>query len=63
LVKLTGQTDPGIRSILRGAGINFRIGARAVSTLDGYAGRNQRNGVGFAREMRENASATVLVLV
>ena len=39
---------------LRRAGVN-RYGARAFSTLEGYVGRNQRNGVGFAREMRENA--------
>jgi small subunit ribosomal protein S12 len=32
-----------------------RIGVRAFSTLEGYASRNRRNGVGFSREMRENA--------
>ena len=31
------------------------IGVRAFSTLEGYAGRNWRNGVGFSRKMRENA--------
>src|ERR1039457_3017614 len=32
-----------------------RIGVRAFSTLEGYAGRNWRNGVGFFRRKRENA--------
>ena len=45
---------PGIALFLRRAGAN-RIGARAFSTLEGYAGRNWRNGVGFARETRGNA--------
>jgi hypothetical protein len=33
----------------------YRIGVRAFSTLEGYAGRNRRNGVGFSREVRKNA--------
>ena len=33
----------------------YRIGVRAFSTLEGYAGRNRRNGVGFARKVRGNA--------
>ena len=32
-----------------------RIGVRAFSTLEGYAGRNRRNGVGLACEVQENA--------
>ena len=38
---------PEIAPFLRGAGVN-RIGVRAFSTLEGYAGRNRRNGVGSA---------------
>ena len=33
------------------------------STLEGYASRNRRNGVGFSRLKAEKRPATVLVLV
>jgi hypothetical protein len=45
---------PRIALFLQRAGTN-RIGVRAFFTLKGYAGRNRRNGVGFARLKRENA--------
>ena len=43
-----GRTCPDCCSFLRRAGTN-RIGARAFSTLEGYVGRNWRNGAGFTR--------------
>jgi hypothetical protein len=52
-VKLTGQIGPRSSSLLAGAGIH-RIGARAFSTLEGYAGRKRRNGVGFSWDYQEN---------
>jgi hypothetical protein len=39
-VKVTGQTSPEVALFLRRAGAN-RYGARAFSTLEGYAGRDR----------------------
>ena len=52
--QLPGQTSSRIALFLRRAATN-RYGARAFSTLEGYAGRNWRNGVGFTCKVRENA--------
>ena len=52
--QLAGQTGSRNRSFLARAGTN-RIGARAFSASEGYAGRKRRNGVGFSREIEENA--------
>jgi hypothetical protein len=63
-VKSTGQTGPRIRSHLaEGRGNVDRIGARAFSTSEGYAGRNRRNGVGLNRLIAGKRAATVAVLV
>ena len=35
------------RRVMVAGGVTNRIGARAFSTLGGYAGRKRRNGVGF----------------
>lgn len=45
---------PDLALFLRRAGIIASAPAR-FSTLEGYAGRNQRNGVGFSPDSREDA--------
>ena len=60
--QLATQTSPGMALILQRAGAN-RYGARAFSTLEGYAGRNWRNGAGFARWKAGKRAATVPVFV
>ena len=54
---------PEVALFLRRAWDRNRIGARAFSTLEGYAGRNRRNGVGFPRLGAVKRTATVPVLV
>jgi hypothetical protein len=65
-VKLTGQTSPEISLLLAEGGRgpqrqvfvdgvkSHRIGVRAFSTLEGYADRKRRNGVGFSGKDQEN---------
>ena len=45
---------PEIALFLQRAGTNS-YGVRAFSTLEGYAGRNRRNGVGFTCDKQANA--------
>jgi hypothetical protein len=60
LPRAAGVPGTGLR---RWGGETNRYGARAFSTLEGYAGRNWRNGAGFARWKAGKRAATVPVFV
>ena len=58
--QLATQTSPGMALILQRAG-TIRYGARAFSTLEGYAGRNRETELAFPQIWKRPITVQVLV--